>query len=162
MTVAVHECSRWLGPGNSDIRLAPTLSSSFEPSTFGQMLGFESKDLNTRLFAEVNAPALVLWSSLRHQGQNTNECPLQLAFLLPACFGLTLIPGLRTKPPTVSSSWSVSFATLFISSLAHCTHFVTPLVLKRTFRYNNVTEQLPRNEEKRKRRRVLTTVSRAL
>lgn len=51
---------------------------------------------------------------------------------LPICFGLLLIRGLPTNL-LMSSSWNGYFCShwrlLIISSLAHCTHFVT-LVLK--------------------------------
>lgn len=67
---------------------------------------------------------------------------------LPICFGLLLNPGLRTNL-LMSSSWNISFALT-----ATVDHFIisslgTPCS-KRTFRYNNVTKQLPRNEEKKK------------
>lgn len=132
MIVAVHDCSQ--------IRYAtyPPLSPVVSC--------WEAEVPHPVIYLEVNAPALVLWSSLPCQGQKQEWMSSLACLFLPICFGLLLIPGLHTDL-LVSSSWNVSFALtvpvdcFIISSL----HSFGPPCSKRTFRYN-VTKQLLRNK----------------
>lgn len=97
----------------------------------------------------------------RRNGLSSLPFFLNFFFPLPICFGLLLIPGLYTNL-LVSSSWNVYFALPGNCCSFH--RWLTALILyplcpRRTFNITTSLKPLLRNEEKRKRTRVLVTVS---